>query len=71
MYQKKLPQDISYQKLYQINQLKQNIWFLAWVLKQRQCNPGFNQEILSVPFTVQRKYRSDGQLHCINCFKNF
>ena len=68
MYQNKLPKDMTYEKLYQIND--QSIWFLAWVLKQRRCNPGFNQEILSTPFTVQREYRVNGQLDYLQCFKN-
>ena len=66
MYQKNLPQGITYEKLYQ----GQNIWFLTWVLKHRGCNPGFNQEILSAPFTVQREYRANGQLDHLISYKN-
>ena len=65
MYEKQLPQGLTYQKLYQTN-----IWFLAWVLKQRRCNPDFNRQILSTPFTVIRKYWSDGQLQFLCSFKN-
>ena len=68
MYQIILPQGLTYEKLYQINE--QNIWFLAWVLKQRRCNPDFNQQILSVPFTVIRKYRSNGQLQYLRSYQN-
>ena len=68
MEQNKLPQGLTYKKLYQIND--QNMWFLAWVLKQRRCNPDFNQEILSAPFTVYRKYRSNGQLDYLISYKN-
>ena len=67
MDQKKLPRGLTYEKLCQPNQ---NIWFLTWVLKQRGCNPDFNQEILSAPFTVRRQYWLNGQLYCLGCFKN-
>ena len=65
MDQKQLPQGLTYEKLYQ-----QNIWFLAWVLKQRKCNPDFNQQILSTPFTIYRKYRSNGQLDYLRSYQN-
>ena len=68
MHQKKLPQGLTYDKLYQKN--NQNIWFLTWVLKKRRCNPDFNQEILSAPFTVQRKYWSNGQLLYLTSYQN-
>ena len=68
MDQKKLPQGLTYEKLYQIND--QSIWFLSWVLKQRRCNPGFNQQILSAPFTVGRIYRGNGQLDYLSSYKN-
>ena len=65
MVQKQLPPGLTYEKVY-----RQNIWLLAWVLKQRRCNPDFNQEILSIPFTVQREYWSDGQLNFLKSYKN-
>ena len=68
MNTKILPKDITYQKLYQINH--QNIWLLAWVLKQRGCNPSFNQQILSAPFTIERDYRANGQLDHLISYKN-
>ena len=68
MDQKQLSQGITYDKLYQQN--NQNIWFLACVLKQRRCNPDFNQQILSVPFTIQREYWSNGQLDCLSIYQN-
>ena len=63
-----LPQGLTYQKLYQIND--QSIWFLAWVLKQRRCNPDFNQQILSDPFFIKRDYRANGQLDYLSIHKN-
>ena len=67
-YEKTLTHGLTYEKLYRQNE--QNIWFLAWVLKQRRCNPDFNQEILSAPFTVQREYLSNGQLDYLKSYKN-
>ena len=89
MDQKKKPQGLTYEKLYQSQSIpptwwqwilskiigkptpsSPNIWFLAWVLKQRQCNPDFNQQILSVPFFIERDYWSNGQLHYLRSYKN-
>ena len=61
MSENQLLKNVTYEKLYQND--GQNIWFLAWILQQLHIRiPDFNQQILSVPFTVKRHYLPNGQL---------
>ena len=51
---KVLPQGITLELLYQIND--QSVWFLIWILKKRKFWPDLTREVLETPFTVEKGY---------------
>ena len=65
---KKLPQGITLESLYQIN--NQSVWFLIWILKKERFWSDITREVLETPFTINRTYGFTGLKHYLEINKN-
>jgi len=63
-----LPRGITLESLYQIN--KPSIWFLIWIFKKNRFWPDLTRVVLEKPFTVKRRYWTNGKIFNIYIKKN-